>query len=250
VDIILVLCAGKVSIASGLTQVKQLYKLAKVLPDKQCLYLDRERDIDIPLLPDEFIILHGGEKIFSENPSLDIGNNPAVRRPIYPIFNDRKISPGLECAKLSGAELQQHDTNFPSIRLFADIEGGLDQLISPEMTLVVQDNDSYFTVPIDQEGSIELEECAKHGRRPPKGDGYFYRIKIDGEKYKVTEMKMVGEDILRLVGKTYDEWTMNQKLKGGRRVSVEKDQLVDLSVPGVERFETAKRQAQQGIDHW
>ena len=71
-------------------------------------------------------------------------------------------------------------------------------------------------------------------------------IKIDGDEYKVTEKVMTGEDILGLAGKSYDEWSMNRKLKGGRRVPVTKDQLVDLSEPGVERFETVKKQAQQG----
>lgn len=245
-DITLTLCTKETRIASGLTQVKQLYKVAKESPDEQWLYLDRERDIDIPLLPDEHIILHGGEKIFSGKPSLDISKNPKLRCSICPIFNDKKLNPGIERAKISGAELQQRDTNIPSIRLFVDIEGGLDQFISPEMILVIQDTDSYFTVPTDQDGAIELEECAIQSRRPPKGVGHVYRIRIDSQKHKVTEMKMVGKDILHLAGKTYDEWTMNQKLKGGRRVSIEKEQLVDLSVPGVERFETAKRQAQQG----
>ena len=54
-----------------------------------------------------------------------------------------------------------------------------------------------------------------------------------------------GDVILHLVGKSLGDWSLNQKLRGGKRIKVDAG-IVDLSKPGIERFETVRRQAQQG----
>ena len=139
------------------------------------------------------------------------------------------------------------DKELENTLLFAHLDETTDVFIQNDFTLVIQDNDSYFTVPFDQDNIIDLEECTKKDRHPPKGQK-FYKIKIDGKKYKVEGEEITGEAILKLVDKTYNEWSLNQKFYGGRRKPIEPKELVDLTQKGIERFETIRKQAQQGLE--
>ena len=244
-DVTITLCDSEVSIESGVTKAGDLYEKSGVTHEKKCLYLDREKDIDIPLFPDDHIILHGGERIFAGDPNAQIGENPAVRRPIVPTLNDGKVTSGLTHAKITGRELQRLDVELDSSKLFADLAGKVDVFIPENITIVVQDNDCYFTIPSGDDDDIDLEECSKHNRKPPKGQK-GYKIKIDGKKHRVETAMLTGAAILALVGKTYAEWSLNWKADGGRRKAIEKDEEIDISEPGIERFETALLQAQQG----
>ena len=240
------LCNSEASVESGLTKISDFYDQSGISPEEKCLYLNRDKDIDIPLFPDDHIIVHGGEKIFSGDAAPQIGENPTVRNPIVPIFNGKKLDPGLTKAKITGMELQDLDSDLDSSKLFADLSGKVDAFIANSITLVVQDSDCYFTIPTGGDDDVvDLEECAKKDRKPPKGQS-SYKIKIDGDKHKVSSQIITGVEILGLVGKTYDEWTLNRKFCGGRRKTIEKDEEIDLSEPGVERFETTRKQAQQG----
>lgn len=239
------LCDNKVDFQSGLVKVSDFYEKAGVVPEEKRLYLDREKDIDIPLLPNDHIILHGGERIFADDPNQQIGENPAVRRPIVPTLNDGKIATGLPHAKITGADLQRLDVELDSTKLFADLAGKVDAFIPENMTIVVQDSDCYFTIPSGDDDDIDLEACEKHNRKPPKGQKN-YKVKIDGEKYRVATAIVTGVTILGLVNKTYAEWSLNKKTGGGRRKAIENDEEIDLSEPGIERFETSLLQAQQG----
>ena len=239
------LCDNEADIAPGLVKAIELYEKSGTHSRKKWLYLDRKKDIDIPLFPDDHIILRGGESIFAGDPNPHIGENPEVRRPIVPTLNDGKITSGLTRAKITGGELQNLDVELDSSKLFADLAGTVDAFIPEDMTIVLQDSDCYFTIPSGDDDDIDLEECAKHTRKPPKGQKN-YKIKIDGEKYRVNIPILTGEAILALVGKTYTEWSLNWKAGGGRRKAIEKDEEIDLSEPGIERFETSLLQAQQG----
>ena len=136
------------------------------------------------------------------------------------------------------------DKGLESSRLFVDLEGKVDVFIQDKLNLVVQGTDSYFTIPSGDDDLVDLEKCAKSGRKPPKGQ--HYRIKIDDDKYRVEQQELTGEEILMLAGKGYSEWSLNQKLRGGRRMPIKKDKIIDFSKEGVERFETVMIQAQQG----
>ncbi len=222
-----------------------LYERASIEPGSEWLYLDKEGDIDVPVLPDDRIILHGGEVIFSDRINADIGENPTLRKPTRPKLNGEQITREIAVAKLTGADLCGLDEELPDAKLFVDLSGQADVFISPEWTLVIQESDCYITIPLSDDEVIDLEECAKKGRRPPRGQKH-YRLKIDGERFTVDKSELSGQEILALAGKDYAEWSLNQKFCGGRRKPVEKDQVVDLAKLGVERFETAKKQAQQG----
>ena len=227
----------------GFIPVTVLYELADC--NGKRLFLNREDGIDIPLLPKEYLIIHGGEKfVIGESP---IENNPPLRNEIQPEFNDSRIA--LPTAKITGKALKELDDKFPQGRLFADIEDGVDVEIADDITIVIQDEDSYFVIPpiVNGDDSIDIEECGKHDRRPPKGKKY--RIRIDGDKYTVATEDITGTEILALAGKNFGEWSLNQKLNDGKREKIDSDEKVNLACPGIERFETVRRQAQQGAPY-
>jgi len=230
---------------NGLIRTASLYEKTDTDASKQWLYLSKDKDIDIPLLSDEYIIIHGGEKIFVGDTNADIGENPLVRSPVCPQLNGKRLEAGINTAKLSGLELRKLDTELDNSTLFVDLSGKVDAFVQDDWILVVQERDCYLTIPASDDAAIDLEECARHDRKPPKGQRY-YKIKIDGDKYKVDKPALTGREILGLVEKDYQQWTLNQKFRGGRRKPVEEEQEVDFSQPGIERFETVMKQAQQG----
>lgn len=238
---------NEIETESGLVKVEFLYAAAGIKPDSQWLYLNKEKDIDVPLLPNEYIIIHGEENIFSGDVSPDIGENPNVRIPVCPQFNGGRLELSAGKAKISGGELRKYDTALSKSKLFVDLSGQVDVFIEDEFVLVIQSSDCYFTAPIDSNEDIDLEECAKADRKPPKGQK-AYKIKVDREKLRVDKHIIEGREILALVNKIPDGWRLDQKLRGGRRKRIESDEMVDLSLPGVERFETVMKQAQQGKD--
>lgn len=84
---------------------------------------------------------------------------------------------------------------------------------------------------------IDLEEFSKEGKRPPRKKRY--RIKVDRERFVVEVECMTGAEILTLAGKTPTEkYQLNQKLRGGVVVPIKKDEKVDFTTPGIERFMT------------
>lgn len=235
----------EIEVKGGLTNATVFYEKLGVEPDKKWLYLSREDDIDIPLLPDDHLLIHGGEKIFEGEINPHIGENPPVRKSICPEFNGKRLETGFDKAKVTGRVLQDMDDAVHPNKLFADLEGQVDAFIAGDLTIAVQDADSYFTIPVSDDEAVDLESCAQADRKPPSGQKY-YKIKIDGAKHTVDSQKITGEKILSQVGKSYNEWTLNQKLRGGRRKPIEPEEEVDLAQPGIERFETVRRQAQQG----
>ena len=227
------------SILAGLVSSELIAALAEC--DNSRIFLSRESDIDVPFSPGDYILIHGGERFVIGDIAIEC--NPPVRRPLRPKFNGSHAL-SLTSAKIGGKALKAHDEKFPNGRLFADIDGGVDAEISDEITLLVQDRDSYFVIPQSDTGPVDIEECGKHDRRPPKGHGF--RIRVDQHKFTVESEKVTGSEVLALVDKVSDEWALNQKLHGGKRLRVKPHDTVDLSRPGIERFETVRLMAQQG----
>ena len=228
------------SVGGGLASVDTLYEIAEC-GEKQ-IFLNRENSAGIPLFRGEHLVLRGGEK-FSVGESVG-EDNPQLRSVVKPGFNTGSLS--LPKAKITGEALKEHDGEFPEGRLFVEIEGDVDVEIPDDMTIVVQDGDLYFVIP--QAGFdglvIIIEECGKHGRRVPVWKGYM--IRIDGDNYAVDSPKITGAAILELAGKIPGEWSLNQKFRGGKRERIEPASEVDLTRPGIERFETIRKHAQQG----
>ena len=92
---------------------------------------------------------------------------------------------------------------------------------------------------------INLEECAKQGKKPKFGRAYI--IKIDSKPYQVEKSILTGKEILTLVRRPINKYYLQEKLSDGTRRIVNPDQSVDLvEDPWPERFETMRTEIQQG----
>ena len=239
--------SGKqISVRPGLVRVADLRARAEVSGGSQ-VFLERKGDIDFPLGAEDALIIRGGEQFsLGEAGKSGIDDNPPVRNPLACVLNGERI-PEFKRPKVLGGELRGLDKTLTSSKLFADISGSPDALVGDEVRIVLQGGEEFFTIPADAEegGIVDLEKCAKSDRRPPKGQK-GYRIRIDGEVKIAPKEKMTGAEILALVDKKPDEWSLSQKFPGGRRERIESGRAANLAAAGVERFETSPKQIQQG----
>jgi len=97
----------------------------------------------------------------------------------------------------------------------------------------------------DEVDIVDIEECAKADRDVPKAKRY--QIRIDRERFIVHTPTITGSEILKLAGKTSEEYLLHQRLRGGVTRSIEPDEVVNLTGPGPERFMTMKRETQEGF---
>ena len=88
------------------------------------------------------------------------------------------------------------------------------------------------------------EECAREGRQPRHAK--TYRIVVDRKPYHVHQHSMTGAEILALVGKSSDGWSLTEKLPGGRRERIQPSQVVVFHHHAVERFETSPNKVKNG----
>lgn len=229
----------RVTLPLGLRRVDELQALAGA---NAPLFLERAGQEATPLAPFDHILLRGGERLTTT--AVSGGDTAPLATPVRVTFNEQAVE--LAQGKATGLGLKENDAEFPHGRLFVESVGDVDVEVLDDMTVVVREADVYFVVPPSEEGGddIDLEECGKHGRRPPRG--HSYRVRVDGAKYTVGTATTTRADVLALVGKSAQDWSLNQKLRGGRRVRIEPEDVIDLCKPGVERFETVRRQAQQG----
>lgn len=107
------------------------------------------------------------------------------------------------------------------------------------------------SVPVGKGEQIDLKDPDNRvfktaSAKPQRSGDKKITIKVDVNEFAVAETTMTGEQILALVGKKVSEWSLNEKLKSGRRIPVAGDKEVDLTNPELDRFETAPLQAQQG----
>ena len=96
---------------------------------------------------------------------------------------------------------------------------------------------------------IDLEEYAKANKVPPlRCQGY--RIRIDKQKYVVTQPAMTGRQLLELAEKTPPEqYRLDQKLSGGQTKKIGLDEKADFTTPGVERFMTLPLDQTEGYSN-
>lgn len=91
---------------------------------------------------------------------------------------------------------------------------------------------------------VDVQEYAQKGLSKPPA--LAYRILIDRERKVWSHPAITGEDILALVNKSPQEWVAVQRFADGHSMAIKPDEKVDLTPPGVERFVTMRREAQDG----
>lgn len=92
--------------------------------------------------------------------------------------------------------------------------------------------------------SVDLEEYARRGERPPRATRYI--IRVDRQRLVVESETISGAEILRLAGKTSDRYKLYQHIRGHQPVLVDPSTPVDLTTPGVERFTTMPKDTTEG----
>lgn len=211
------------------------------------LFLLRDEDADTPVLASDCVLVHGGERFTTAGAALD--TNPDLQTQLTPEFNGAREM-RLPKGRVAVEEIKQGDAEVTEGRLFAVASEEIDVELPDGAIMVVQTTDSYFLIPQPEDALdevfVDIEECARYKRRPPRW--HRYRIRVDRTKFVVDSRFVTGADVLGLVGKSRGEWALNQKLHGGRRIRIEPDYEVDLAKPGTERFETVRKQAQQGMN--
>lgn len=237
-------------VETGLVSGSRLRALADAGGD-DALVLVRDEGPGTPLSASDLVLLCGGESFASADADEDAASSPPSA--VTPEFNGAR-DVRVEDGKVAAEDLVGRDDEVPGGRLFAALGESLDEGVDVEIlggaTIVVQTTDSYFVVPHPEDAPdetfVDIETCTKHGRRPPRGRGHRYRIRVDRDRFVVEKRVISGAEVLALVAKRPADWALNQKLRGGRRIRIEAHEEVDLAKPGVERFETVRRQAQQG----
>lgn len=91
---------------------------------------------------------------------------------------------------------------------------------------------------------VDVEAYAKDGKAvPPDHD---YKIKVDKIYYTVHSATMKGRDILILAGKTLPErYILQQKIRD-QITRIGLDEVVDFTLPGIERFMTIPNEVTEG----
>lgn len=94
---------------------------------------------------------------------------------------------------------------------------------------------------------IDLEWCFINGHKPPHGRKYRY--KVDGDPYITEHHKRTGTQILESVGKNSGEYMLRQKVNGSWH-TIEPNEEVDFTKPGIEKFKTIKNEHTEGESHY
>ncbi|MCY3673669.1 MAG: multiubiquitin domain-containing protein [Paracoccaceae bacterium] len=235
------------SIEGGLTSAQKVYDIANISTEKLVFVQDDKNTVYVE--PNDFLILKDNDSFITRGNE----DQKSSGKCIGIMFNGKTGEEyQLDNARVSCRELKELDKEFPNGRLFVAVGAEGDIEISDDMNLIVREGDAIIVIPPGEDNKgdpIDIELCSKHDRIPPRGQRY--KIRIDREKFVVKETIISGKDILALVNKIPEEWALNQKFGGGKRKRIDKNEFIDLSSPGTERFETVLRQAQQGdIDHF
>ncbi|AKR42006.1 multiubiquitin domain-containing protein [Methylophilus sp. TWE2] len=90
---------------------------------------------------------------------------------------------------------------------------------------------------------IDLAEYAKADKPVPKEKHYKFRV--DKTEITVSQETITGREILTLAGKNPQNFILQQKIKG-QVIRIGLDDIVDLTVPGVERFMTIPNEVTEG----
>jgi hypothetical protein len=92
---------------------------------------------------------------------------------------------------------------------------------------------------------VDLEECAKADRKPPRGK--LYRFKVNEKVCTWPHSIISGSDILKQAGLTPPEqYTLREKMVGKPPRKIELDEKVDLRKHGVEKFRAIRKGQHEG----
>ena len=91
---------------------------------------------------------------------------------------------------------------------------------------------------------IEIEIYAREGKEIPKKKKY--KIRVDKEKFTISNETISGLEILNLVNKSTESYYLYQHFHKGETKLIKPSDIVDLTAHGVERFSTMKIENNEG----
>lgn len=98
---------------------------------------------------------------------------------------------------------------------------------------------------------IDLEEVFNKRQNHPEdcdpGTVIYYVIRVDKQQFERKEHELTGRQILALVGLTPDKHRLFELGEGQREV--QPDEMVDFKKPGIERFKSVARHANEGKEN-
>ncbi len=158
-------------VAGGVVPGRDLLALAGVSAPAQLL-LDIDNEVDIPIAPDDLVVIRGGERFVVGDGSPPVDDNPCVRTPI-PFHLNGAVVPETQRfhhAKATGAQLKALDPNVrPGDQLWFDLKGFVDEPLRDEQRIVLQRHDRFIVVPCGNVGLLDLvaDAVAKVAREYP-----------------------------------------------------------------------------------
>lgn len=163
--------------------------------------------------------------------------NLKIDREVYTV--DKSTLTGKEILELCGK------TPFNRWLLNLRLKGGIVRKVDYEESVDLTNPgiEKFMTLPMDQtdgeshETIIDLEDYSKNDKKVPAESSY--RIKIDRDKFVVHKQTITGKELLEIAGKTpCSRWLLNLRIKGGIVKPIGYDEVVDLTLPGIEKFMT------------
>jgi len=244
-DVTLFIQNQSLSIFPGLHTGEQLYRLGDISPNNYTLSLDVANEIDMPIHPNDVLIIKGGERlVVSQKACNDTSVNFPLHSPIPFTLNGQVYegSKAFQKIKITTRDfkniLDEHQLKF-----IVDIDGLSDVILPDDKNIVVGTNWSILTIVDNDCEPTDREHC------DDVNPAHKYKIRIDDEKYTVRVPKKTGRDILLLAGKENPEqYDLYQLFKDGSTKAVALNEKVDFSCPGIERFITIPRDMTEGLD--
>lgn len=142
-------------ISRGLAAGAAIYNLADIDPARQHLLLELADDRDVPLRPDDYIVINGRERFSVADGPQPADENPCLRKPLSPTINEQELPAerALQQAKLTFEQLAALDPDFESgDGVFVELKDVPDAQVLPGMRVLVQDNDRFYTSPCGNVG--------------------------------------------------------------------------------------------------
>lgn len=175
------------TIAPGLKQGSDLFHSFGLSAHEQLL-LEIDGDIDVPVAPEDFLLIIGGEMFSIGDGTARIEDNPKLRHPIRCMFNEQQLSEhqALLHPKITGAELKKLDPEAQSdSRLIADLQGLADEIIGDHQRIIVQPKDHFIVMPSLEGHTNQHELEVKIDNRDVKLAAADYLVSVLKQKLGV-----------------------------------------------------------------
>jgi hypothetical protein len=142
-------------ISRGLVAGAAIYNLADIDPARQHLLLELADDRDVPMRPDDYIVINGRERFSVADGPQPADDNPCLRKSLSPTINEQELPADRELhqAKLTFEQLAALDLDFESgDGVFVELKDVPDAQVLPGMRVLVQNDDRFYTSPCGNVG--------------------------------------------------------------------------------------------------